>query len=214
MLNCREHFCEQCNTSNIASSTTVSPNSPLTNSTQEDVLANLHVSAHLQTKSCVITLTVFLAYFSRAAPWLLKMATLALSRSFLSMPSFLGMEPTKMAASRSLKATSSLSVGTISVERYALNHYWCQLNMLIYSMNSFCRHSSTASSVTTQSLQKRYFSMTFDAQDLKALAASQLFVVHSLKHLHRSSQNAALKYSACNFCHLRSLYQKNEKNYT
>lgn len=62
-------------------------------------------------------MTVFLAYFSRAVPWLLKMATLALSRSFLSMPSLLGMEPTKMAASRSLKATSSLSVGTISAER-------------------------------------------------------------------------------------------------
>ena len=62
-----------------------------------------------------VTLTVFLAYFSRAAPWVLKMATLALRRSFLSMPSFLGMEPTKMAASRSLKPTSTLSVGMTSV---------------------------------------------------------------------------------------------------
>uniref|UniRef100_A0A0E9WER8 Uncharacterized protein n=1 Tax=Anguilla anguilla TaxID=7936 RepID=A0A0E9WER8_ANGAN len=61
------------------------------------------------------TLTVFLAYLSRAAPWDLKMATLALSRSFLSMPSFLGMEPTRMAASRSLNATSSLSVGITSL---------------------------------------------------------------------------------------------------
>lgn len=56
-----------------------------------------------------------MAYFSRAAPWLLKMATLALSRSFLSIPSFLGIEPTKMAASKSLKAISSLSVGIISM---------------------------------------------------------------------------------------------------
>lgn len=82
---------------------------------------------------CVITLTVFLAYFSRAAPWLLKMATLALSRSFLSMPSFLGMEPTKMAASRSLKATSSLSVGIMSVTGEREWIIVC-LNMLTYCM--------------------------------------------------------------------------------
>lgn len=44
------------------------------------------------------------------------MATLAFSRSFLSMPSFLGMDPTRMAASRSLKAISSLSVAIISEE--------------------------------------------------------------------------------------------------
>ena len=61
------------------------------------------------------TLTVFLAYLSSAAPWALKMATLAFSRSFLSMPSFLGMEPTKMAASKSLNPTSTLSVGMTSV---------------------------------------------------------------------------------------------------
>jgi len=70
---------------------------------------------HLDYKSCAGTLTVFLAYVSSAAPWLLKMATLAFSRSFLSMPSLLGMEPTRMATSRSLKATSSLSVETTSV---------------------------------------------------------------------------------------------------
>lgn len=62
-----------------------------------------------------ITLTVFLANLSRAAPCVLKMATLAFSRSFLSIPSFLGMEPTRIAASMSLKPTSTLSVGMTSV---------------------------------------------------------------------------------------------------
>lgn len=53
------------------------------------------------------------------------------------MPSLLGMEPTKMAASRSLKATSSLSVGTISAERVNSSLlvpvtfvYICILNMI------------------------------------------------------------------------------------
>lgn len=65
--------------------------------------------------TCRQTFTVFLAYLSRADPCVLKMATLAFSRSFLSMPSFLGMEPTRMAASMSLKPTSTLSVGMTSV---------------------------------------------------------------------------------------------------
>ncbi len=77
-----------------------------------------------------VTFTVFLAYLSRAAPCVLKMATLAFSRSFLSIPSFLGMEPTKMAASMSLKPTSTLSVGITSagggeagVQRFTFLNY-------------------------------------------------------------------------------------------
>lgn len=90
----------------------------------------IHVSVLVSKRDVVSTLTVFLAYFSSAKPWLLKMATLAFSRSFLSMPSLLGMEPTKMAASKSLKATSSLSVATISVDGEIMgnNDGWHELS--------------------------------------------------------------------------------------
>ena len=81
--------------------------------------------------SISVTLTDFLAYFSKAAPWDLKIFTFALSKSFLSMPSLLGMEPTRTAISRSLKATSSLSVAMTSASNMAeiLKHqssfsYW------------------------------------------------------------------------------------------
>jgi len=57
-------------------------------------------------------LTVFLANLSRAVPWDLKIFTLALSKSLRSMPSLRGIAPTNKATSTSLKAVSSLSVGT------------------------------------------------------------------------------------------------------
>ena len=63
------------------------------------------------------TLTVFLACLSSDLPWLSKILALALSRSFLSMPSRRGMAPTRMAMSMSLKATAMLSVETISERR-------------------------------------------------------------------------------------------------
>ena len=61
------------------------------------------------------TFTVFLACWSSAFPWLSKMRALALSRSFLSMPSLRGMAPTKMATSISLKPTAGSAVGITSV---------------------------------------------------------------------------------------------------
>jgi hypothetical protein len=57
-------------------------------------------------------LTDFLANLSRAVPCDLKIFTLALSKSFRSMPSLRGIAPTNKATSTSLKAVSSLSVGT------------------------------------------------------------------------------------------------------
>jgi hypothetical protein len=52
-----------------------------------------------------------LANLSRAVPCDLKIFTLALSKSFRSIPSLRGMAPTNKATSTSLKAVSSLSVG-------------------------------------------------------------------------------------------------------
>jgi len=61
-------------------------------------------------------LTDFLANLSRAVPCDLKIFTLALSKSLRSMPSLRGIAPTNKATSTSLKAVSSLSVGTTPTE--------------------------------------------------------------------------------------------------
>ncbi len=58
------------------------------------------------------TLTAFLANLSSAVPCDLKIFTFALSKSLRSMPSLRGIAPTNKATSTSLKAVSSLSVGT------------------------------------------------------------------------------------------------------
>jgi hypothetical protein len=60
----------------------------------------------------VLTLTDFLANLSRAVPCDLKILTFALNKSLRSMPSLRGIAPTNKATSTSLKAVSSLSVGT------------------------------------------------------------------------------------------------------
>ena len=60
------------------------------------------------------TFAVFFANESKACPCCLKILTLALRRSFLSIPSLRGMAPTKIATSMSLKAVLISEVGTTS----------------------------------------------------------------------------------------------------
>jgi hypothetical protein len=64
-----------------------------------------------------ITLTVFFAYWSSDRPCVSKILALALSRSFLSIPSLRGMAPAKMATSMSLNATLGSSVAITSVQK-------------------------------------------------------------------------------------------------
>lgn len=52
-------------------------------------------------------LTVFLATVSKEVPYFLKMPPLMVSKSFLSIPGFLGKPPMKTATSRSLNKTLS-----------------------------------------------------------------------------------------------------------
>lgn len=60
------------------------------------------------------TLHVFFAYFSKASPWILNIFALAFNKSFLSMPSLLGIAPTRIATSIFAKASLSSEVATIA----------------------------------------------------------------------------------------------------
>ena len=70
-----------------------------------------------------ITLIDFFATWSRAFPWASKILQFAFKRSFLSMPSLLGIAPSRKAASHSLNATSGTAVATTSKTNWNFPKY-------------------------------------------------------------------------------------------
>ena len=65
----------------------------------------------------ISTFTSFLAYWSRASPWALKILALARSCSFLSTPSSRGMPSSRTATLASLKAIAGSDVCTASLSK-------------------------------------------------------------------------------------------------